>query len=45
MVCDLWCIEDVEEKGDLMGELMNYGGDCRTTPATPGLLNIATKYK
>ena len=45
MICDLWCIEDVEKKGDLMGELMNYRGDCRTTPATPGVLNISTKYK
>ena len=23
-----------------MNELINYEGDCRTAPATPGLLNI-----
>ena len=23
-----------------MNELINYGGVCRTAPATPGLLNI-----
>ena len=23
-----------------MNELINYGGDCRTAPATPGLLKI-----
>ena len=26
-----------------MNELINYGGDCRTAPATPGLLNILKK--
>ena len=26
-----------------MSELINYGGDCRTAPATPGLLNIAAR--
>ena len=25
---------------ELMNELINYGGDCRIAPATPGLLNI-----
>ena len=24
---------------------MNHGGDCRTAPATPGLLNISKKKK
>ena len=38
MVWDLWCIEDLEEKDDSISDLMNDGGDCRTAPATPGLL-------
>ena len=25
---------------ELMNEWINHGGDCRTAPATPGLLNI-----
>ena len=25
---------------ELINQLINYGGDCRTAPATPGLLNI-----
>ena len=24
---------------DLINQSVNYGGDCRTAPATPGLLN------
>ena len=38
MIWDLWCFEDLEEKGVLMNESMNDKGVCRTTPATPGLL-------
>ena len=44
MVWDLWRIEDLEEKdysiNESMNEWINDGGDCRTAPATPGLLNI-----
>ena len=35
LTCDR-CLEDLEEKE----RLINYGGICRTAPATPGLLNI-----
>ena len=38
MVWDLWCIEDLEEKDDLLDQLISDGGVCRTAPATPGLL-------
>ena len=27
---------------DSVNELINYGGDCRTAPATPGLLKSMT---
>ena len=27
---------------ELINQLINYEGDCRTAPATPGLLNIYT---
>ena len=38
MKCDLWHkFEDLEEKGDLLIELIN---ECRTAPAKPNLLNI-----
>ena len=40
MVWDLWCIEDLEEKDDLLDRSISDGGVCRTAPATPGLLNI-----
>ena len=30
----------MEEKDDLINQLINDGGVCRTAPATPGLLNI-----
>ena len=40
MVWDLWCLEDWEEKADLVTELINYEAVCRTAPATLGLLNI-----
>ena len=30
---------------DLINELINHGGDCRTAPATPGLLkNVVVIY-
>ena len=32
-------MEDILTKGSLT-ESVNHGGDCRTAPATPGLLNI-----
>ena len=32
--------EDFKEKD----RTVNYGGVCRTAPATPGLLNILDKY-
>ena len=41
-VWELWCSEDISTKDDplneLINELMNYKGVCRTAPATPGLL-------
>ena len=30
----------MEEKGDLVNQLISNEGVCRTAPATPGLLNI-----
>ena len=27
-----------------MNESINHGGDCRTAPATPGLLNRVDRY-
>ena len=38
MVLDLWCFEDLEEKD--LNQWLGDRGDCRTAPATPGLLNI-----
>ena len=42
MVWDLWCFEDLEENDDWLNEWITesvtYEGDCRTAPATPGLL-------
>ena len=37
MVCDLWYLEDWEEKADWLTELINDKG-VWTAPATPGLL-------
>ena len=39
LVCDLWYFEDLEQKAHGLSELMNDKVDCRTAPATPGLLN------
>ena len=36
-VCDLWYYEDLEEKDDLLTDLINDEAVCRTAPATPGL--------
>ena len=33
------CFETWEEKDQLMNQVMNDKGNCRTAPATPGLLN------
>ena len=36
------CLEDILTKGsvnELINDSINDGGDCRTAPATPGLLN------
>ena len=30
---------------ELMNELFNHKGDCRTAPATPGLVNIQHRFK
>ena len=38
MIGSVWKI--FELKGQLMNQLMNHGGDCRTAPATTGPLNI-----
>ena len=38
-VWDWECLEHILTKGSLT-ELINYGGDCRTAPATPGLFMI-----
>ena len=40
MAWDLWCFEYLEEKSDLINQLINDGGVCRTAPATPGLFTI-----
>ena len=42
MVWDLWCFEDLEEKDQLLNQSVNDGGVCRTAPARPGLLIIAS---
>ena len=36
-------VEDLEEKDDLVNELMNDKGVCKTAPATPGLLKTISK--
>ena len=41
---DLWFFEDLEEKHELISELINDGGVCRTAPATPGLLITFQKH-
>ena len=39
MVWDSCCFEDLEERiAHLNNQSVNYGGVCRTAPATPGLL-------
>ena len=46
-VWDWQCLEDIWTKGsvtELFNELMNDQGDCRTAPATPGLLNITNIF-
>ena len=40
-VCDLWYYEDLEEKDDLLTELMNDKAVYRTAPTTRGLLIIS----
>ena len=45
-VWDWECLEDILSKGSLnqsINQLINDRGDCRTAPATPGLLNISHK--
>ena len=37
--------EDLEEKGELMNESISDEGDCRTAPATPGLLIICSRVE
>ena len=44
-VCDLWYYVDLEEKADLMNQLINYEVVDRTAPATPGLLNTYQYFK
>ena len=41
MVCELWYLEDWEEKADGLTEWINNEGVCRTAPATPDLLNTS----
>ena len=43
MVCDLWSLEDLEEKGDSNAGSMSDGGVYRTALATWGLLIIQEK--
>ena len=38
-VWEWWCLEDLEEKGDLANQLMNHEGVCRTVPSALGLLS------
>ena len=40
MAWDRQCLEDSEQKDDRLNESMSKGGDCRTAPATAGLLNM-----
>ena len=39
-VWELWFFEDLEEKDELVTELMSDKAVCRTAPATQGLLTI-----
>ena len=39
-VWDRQFLEDYERKDQLLNQSMSDGGDCRTAPATPGLLII-----
>ena len=43
--CDLWYLEDWEEKADRLTDLNNDKGVCRTAPATPGLLDFGTAIR
>ena len=42
-VWDWQCLEDIWTKGSV-NQSVNDGGDCKTAPATPGLLNTKVGY-
>ena len=42
-VWDWQCLEYISTNHELMNQSVDDGGDCRTAPATPGLLNICQK--
>ena len=43
MVWEVMSFKDLEEKGELVTQLINYKGVCKTAPATPALLNMISK--
>ena len=45
MVRDWRWLEDLEEKGDSLNQLISDKGVCRTAPATPGLLKSNIQQK
>ena len=44
-VWDRHCFEYSEQKDQLMNDIMSNRGDCRTAPASTGLLIILLLYK
>ena len=44
-VWDWQCLEDISTNHDWVSHLINYGSDCRTAPATPGLLMTGNGWK
>ena len=41
---DVWCLEDWEEKFELLTQSIGNKAVCRTASATPGLLIIIERY-
>ena len=42
---DPQCLEDISTNHQSVTELISDAGDCRTAPATQGLLNIFLKWQ
>ena len=37
MIWEKLCFKDLEEKGNVLNQGINYKGNCRTAPGRPGL--------